>query len=96
MINSDARPGVAATPESGDCAHPSLPHVVWSRPDLVEFEEFEPECLDLRQDPEDGGPILEQPGEQRLAPLQLVNHRGESGQCCRSELALDPDEVHPR
>jgi hypothetical protein len=40
----------------------ALPQVVWSRLDLAEFEQFEPECLDLGEDAVDGGPIREQPG----------------------------------
>ena len=56
--NHDARRTLGGD-EGRGCA---LPRVVWSRLDLAEFEQFEPECLDFGEDAEDGGPIGEQPG----------------------------------
>jgi hypothetical protein len=67
-----------------------------SRRDLSEFEQFEAERLDLRNDAEQRGSILEQAGEQGLAAFQLGHHRGEGGEGGSSESAPDPDRVQAR
>jgi hypothetical protein len=43
---------------------------------LSEFEKFEAERFDLRQDAEHGGTVFEQAGEHGLAARQLRHHRG--------------------
>jgi len=63
---------------------------------LAEFEQFEPERLDLRYKAEHGGAILERPGQHRLGSFELVDHRREGGKCRRSEMALDPHYVEVR
>jgi hypothetical protein len=67
-----------------------------SRTDLSEFEQFEPERLDLREDPEQRGPILEQAGEHGVPAFQLRHHRGKGGEGGSSEPALNPDRVQAR
>jgi hypothetical protein len=44
---------------------------------LSEFEQFEAERLDLRNNTEDRGSIFEQAREHGLAAFQLRHHRGE-------------------
>jgi hypothetical protein len=63
---------------------------------LSEFEQFEAERLDLRQDTEQRGPILEQAGEHGLAAFQLRHHRGKGREGGGSESALYPDRVQAR
>jgi hypothetical protein len=67
-----------------------------SRPDLAQFEQFEPERFDLAEDAEQGGPIFNKTGEHGLAALDLTHHRGEGGKGGRSEPALYPDRVQAR
>jgi hypothetical protein len=43
---------------------------------LPQFDQIEPERFDLREDAEQGGPIVEHAGEHRLAALELRDHRG--------------------
>ena len=64
-----------------------------SRADLPEFEQFEAERLDLCNDAEQRGPILEQTGEHRLAAFQLRHHRRKGRQGGRAESPLYPDRV---
>src|SRR4051794_34030675 len=51
-----------------------------SRPDLSEFEQFEPECLDLPDDAEHRRPIFKRSSQLGLAVFQLTHHRGEGRQ----------------
>jgi len=44
--------------------------------DLPQFEQLEAEGFDLREDAEQGGPVLKQAGEHGLRALQLRGHRG--------------------
>ena len=67
-----------------------------SRRDLSEFEQFEPERLDLREDAEQRGPILEQAGEHGLAAFQLRPHRGKGEEGGSSKPASYPDRVQAR
>ncbi|WP_324340070.1 hypothetical protein [Baekduia sp.] len=66
------------------------------RPDLSEFEQLEAERLDLRNDAEHRGPVLERTGEHGLAALQLRHHRRKGRQGGSSEPALYPDRVQAR
>jgi hypothetical protein len=61
-----------------------------------EFEQFEAERLDLPEDAENRGPILEQTGEHGLAAFQLRHHRGKGRQGGRSEPAPYTDRVQAR
>jgi hypothetical protein len=67
-----------------------------SRLDVSEFEQFKAESLDLREDAEQRGLILEQAGEHGLAALQLRPHRGKGGEGGSSEPAVYPDRVQAR
>jgi hypothetical protein len=66
------------------------------RRDLSKLEQLQTERLDLRNDAEHRGPILEQAGEHGFASCQLRHHRGKGGEGRRSEPALYPDRVHAR
>jgi len=46
---------------------------------LSEFDEFEAERFDLREDAEQCGSIINRTGEHGLAALGLTHHRGEGG-----------------
>jgi hypothetical protein len=75
---------------------PALLRPLRSRPDLAQFEKFEAERFDLRNDAEHRGPIFKQAGEHGLAAGQLRDHRGERGQGGSSEPTLYPDRVQAR
>ena len=60
---------------------------------LSQFEQFKAERLDLRNDAEQRGPILEQTGEHGLAAFQLRRHRGKGRQGGSSEPAPYADRV---
>ena len=66
---------------------------VRSPPGLPEFEQFEPERFDLREDAEQGGPVLERAGEHGVAAVELGHHRGEGGEGGGSESTLYADRV---
>ena len=68
----------------------------WSRADLPQFDEFEAERFDLRNDAEQRRPILKQAGEDGLASLQLGHHRGKGGQGGSPEATPYPDRVQAR
>ena len=67
-----------------------------SRPDLLEFQQFEAERLDVRKDAEQRGPILEQAGEHGLAAVALTHHRRKGRQGSSSEPAPYPDRIQAR
>src|SRR3954470_326466 len=71
----------------------ALLHGLTGRPDPSKLEQLEAERLDLRNDAEQRGPILERAGEHRLAVLDLRHHRGKGGQGGGSQPALYPDRV---
>lgn len=64
-----------------------------SRLDLSKFEQFETERLDLLEDAEQRGSILDQTREHGLAAFQLRHHRGKGRQGGCSEPAPYPDRV---
>src|SRR4051794_27986938 len=64
--------------------------------ELPELDQVEAERLDLRENAEQGGLILERAGEHGLAALQLGRHRGKGGQGGLSEPAPYPDRVQAR
>jgi hypothetical protein len=68
------------------------------RPDPAELDQFEAERFDLRQDPEQRGAILEHSGQDGLAAVNVMDHRGKRGECGDAEASIDPDavEVGPR
>jgi hypothetical protein len=61
--------------------------------DLAEFDQFQAERFNLREDAEHRPPVLEQSGEYRLSAVDVMNHRGKGGERGRPEAALDPDGV---
>jgi hypothetical protein len=63
---------------------------------LSKFEQFEAERLDLRNDAEQRGPILQQAGEHGLAAVALTHHRRKGRQGSSSEPAPYPDRVQAR
>src|SRR3954471_24580384 len=60
----------------------------WSRPDLSEFEQFEPERLDLPNDAEHRRAIFKQSSQLGLGALRLRQHRREGRQLGCPESAL--------
>jgi hypothetical protein len=66
------------------------------RLDLPKFEQFETERLDLLEDTEQRGSILDQTGEHGLAAFQLRHQRGKGGPSGYSEPAPYPDRVQAR
>lgn len=64
-----------------------------ARPDLAELDQFQPERLDLCDDTEHRGPILEQSGEHGLSTVDLMDHRGEGRERGGAKLAVNPDAV---
>src|SRR5450631_2993584 len=71
------------TPGPASCIAPKPMRLIGLSPrnvvvfmDSSKFEQFETERLDLRNDAEQRGSILEQTGEHGLAALQLGHHRG--------------------
>ena len=72
---------------------PALLRPLRSRPDLAQFEKFEAERFDQRNDAEHRGSIFEPAGEHGLAARQLRHHRGEGGQSGSPEPTPYPDRV---
>ena len=70
--------------------------VAFIRRDLSEFDQFEPERLDLPNDAEYGGAVLERAGEHGVAAFQLRRHRWEGRQRGCPESASNPDHVQAR
>src|SRR4051812_43328235 len=64
--------------------------------DLPEFDQFEPERLDLPDYAEQRRAIFERSGQLGFAALQLTRHRREGRQRGCPESALDPDPVQAR
>ena len=62
----------------------------------AELQELKTQALDLCNDAEHGGPILEQTGEHGLAARQLGHHRRKRRQTRGSEPALYSDRVQAR
>src|SRR6202012_1415060 len=57
------------------------------------FAQFQTARPDLPHDAKQRRAILEQTGEPRLPPVELVHHRGKGGERCVAEAAGDPNAV---
>jgi hypothetical protein len=67
-----------------------------ARADLAQLDQLQTERLDLRDDAEHCGPILEQAGEDRLPAVDVMDHRGKGRERRGAKLAIDPDAVQVR
>src|SRR5918996_2267770 len=98
-------PGDPKTPGPASCIAPKPMRLIGLSPrnvvvsmsifcwDVPDFEELQAEGLDLRQDAEHRGAVLEHAGEHGLAALALGSHRRKRREGRSSEPALDPDRV---
>jgi hypothetical protein len=62
-------------------------------PELAELDQFQAKGLNLCQDAEDGGTILEAAGQYGLAAVDMMGHRGKGRECGGPEAAIDSDAI---
>jgi hypothetical protein len=109
VMESPRHLGESSSPDPGDISlsaiHPlgGSREVRWaliaattgspSWPDLAQFDQFQAECLNLREDAEHCRAVREQSGEYGLSGVDVMDHRGKGGERGRPKAALDADGV---